>query len=67
MLYNCLKFRKNIESKNPEVAKTNKGKLMIISKCAVSYSKKLRFIKYQEATANKNTFKNTFIKKKKKN
>ena len=39
-----------IKSKNPRVAKTNKGKLMLLSKCAVRDSKKLIFIKKQGAS-----------------
>ena len=48
MLSYCLKCRKNPESKNPKVAKTNKGKLIILSKCSVCDSKKSRYIKKQE-------------------
>ena len=33
MLSNCLKCRKNTESKNPKVVTTNKGKIML--PCAV--------------------------------
>ena len=43
----CLKCRKNTESKNSKVVKTKKRKLMLLSKCAVSDSKKLGFIKEQ--------------------
>ena len=35
MLYRSLKYRKNTETKNPKIAKTNKGKLIILSKCTV--------------------------------
>ena len=45
----CLKCRKNTESINPRVSKTNNGKTMILSKCAICGSKKSRFIKNQEA------------------
>ena len=45
MLHYCFKFRKNMGNKNPKVAKTNKRKLMVLSVCAVSDSKKSRFIK----------------------
>ena len=48
MLSYCLKCRKNPESKNPKVAKTNKGKLIILSKCSVCDIKKSRYIKKQE-------------------
>ena len=39
MLLYCLKCRKNTESKNPKVAKTRNGKIMLLSKCAVCDSK----------------------------
>ena len=44
----CLKCRKNTESINPRVSKTNNGKTMIISKYAIRGSKKSRFIIKQE-------------------
>ena len=34
-----------MESKNPSLAKTNKGELVILSKCAVCDSQKARFTK----------------------
>ena len=40
---------RNAVSKNMNLAKTNKGKLIILSKCTVHDSKKLRFIKKQQA------------------
>ena len=43
----CLKCRKNEESKNPSAAKTNKGKLMLLSICAMCDNKNLRFVKGQ--------------------
>ena len=43
-----MKCRKNTESKNPKVTKTIKEILKILSKYAMSNSKKLRFIKEQE-------------------
>ena len=46
----CLKWRKNIESINPRVSRTNNGKAMILSKCVICASKKSRFIKKQEAS-----------------
>ena len=49
MLSYCLKCKKNTESKNPEVVKTKNGKIMLLSRCAVCNSKKLKFIKEQEA------------------
>ena len=45
----CLKCRKNTENINPRVSKTNNGKTMILSKCAIWVSKESRFIKNQEA------------------
>ena len=44
-----MKFTKNTESKNPKVARTKSGRIMLLSKCAVGYSKKLKLIKQQEA------------------
>ena len=49
MLSCCLKCNKNAESKNPKVAKTNKEKLMLLSKFAVCI--KSRFIKKKEASS----------------
>ena len=46
----CLKCRKNTESINPKISKTNFGKTMILSKCAICGGKKSRFIKKQEAS-----------------
>ena len=45
----CLKCRKNTESKNPKFVKIENGRIMVTSTCAVSGSKKSRFIKEQEA------------------
>ena len=43
--------RKNTESKIPKVARTkNPRRIMLLSKCAVCDSKKLKFIKQQEAS-----------------
>ena len=50
MLSYCLKCRKNTESKNPNVARTKNGRIILLSKCAVSKSKKSKFIKQQEAS-----------------
>ena len=41
----CWKCRKNRESINPRVSKTNDGRTMILSKCAICGIKKSRFIK----------------------
>ena len=43
MLSYCLKCRKDIENINPTVSKTNNGKIMLLSKCAICGSKKSRF------------------------
>ena len=45
MLSCCLKCRNNTESKNPKVVKTKNGGIVLLSKCAVCDSKKLKFIK----------------------
>ena len=51
MLSYCLKCKKkNTESINPKVLKINKGKTMLLSKCAICRGKKSRFIKKQEAS-----------------
>ena len=50
MLSYCLKCRKNTESKNPKVARTKNGRIMLLSKCAVFYNKKSKFIKQKEAS-----------------
>ena len=44
---NCNRNTKNI---NPRVSKTNNGKTMLLSKCAIQGNKKSRFIKKQEAS-----------------
>ena len=50
MLSYCLKCWRNTESKNQKIAKTKKGKIMLLSKCAVCDSKKSRFMKEKEAS-----------------
>ena len=50
MLPYCLKCRKSTESKNPKVARTKNGRIMLFSKCAVCDSEKSKFIKQEEAT-----------------
>ena len=45
----CLKCRKDTENITSGVSKTNNIRTMILSKCAKCESKKLRFIKNQEA------------------
>ena len=49
MLSYCLKYRKNTQSKNPEVAKTKNGRIMLLLRCSVCNSKKSKFLKEQEA------------------
>ena len=44
----CLKCKKNTENIDPEVSSTSNGRVMILSKCAICYGKKSRFIKHQE-------------------
>ena len=43
-----LKCWKNTESINSRISKTNNGKTMILSKCAICGNKRSRFIKKQE-------------------
>ena len=45
MLWYCLKCRKNTGSKNPKVEKTNKGRIILLSKCLVCDTKKSKVIK----------------------
>ena len=49
MLSYCLKCKKKTESINPKVLKTRNGKIIIFSKYAICGSKKLKFIKEQQA------------------
>ena len=42
MLSYCLKYRKNTESKNPKVARTKNGKIMLLPICEVCDSKNLK-------------------------
>ena len=49
MLSYCLKCRKNIENKNPNVVRTKIGRIMLLFKCSVCNSKKSKFRKEQEA------------------
>ena len=48
MVSYCLKCKKNTENINQRVSKTINGKTMILSKCAICGSKKLKFVKEQE-------------------
>ena len=50
MLSCCLKCRWNKENKNPKVVKTKKGRIMLLSNCAVCGSKKSEFIKEHDAS-----------------
>ena len=50
MLSYCLKFRNNTEKKKRKILKTKNERIMLLSKCAVGGSKKLKFIKVQEAS-----------------
>ena len=50
MLSCCLKWRKNIGSKIPRMAKINEGKLILLLKCTMCDSKRSRFLKNQEAS-----------------
>ena len=50
MLLNCLKCRKNTESKHPKIVRTKNGRIMLLLKCAVWDSKKSKFIKNQETS-----------------
>ena len=45
----CLKCRKDTENINPTISKTSNARTMLLSKCAISGSKKSRFIKNHEA------------------
>ena len=39
MSSHCLKCKKNTENINPRVSKTNNGKMILLSKCAICGSK----------------------------
>ena len=49
MKSNCLKCRKDTENIDPKISSSSNGRAMILSKCTICGSKKLRFIKNQEA------------------
>ena len=55
MLFYYLMCRKNTESKNPKVVKNKNRRTMLLSKIEVCNSKKLRFIKEQEASESLST------------
>ena len=44
----CLKCRKNTENKTAKVVRTKSRITMLLSKCSVCNSKKLKFLKEQE-------------------
>ena len=50
MLSYCLKCKKNTKSINPRVLKTSNGKTMILSKCSICSSRKIKLVKRQEAS-----------------
>ena len=54
MLSHCLKCKKNTENINPKVLQISNGKTMLLSKCAMSGTKK---IKTYERTRNKRNIK----------
>ena len=43
----CLKCRKDTENINPRVSKTSNGRTMVLSKCAICNSKKIKI--YQKS------------------
>ena len=47
MLLDCLKCRRNTESKNPKVVRTENRRIMLLLKCEVCDSKKIEI--YQRA------------------
>ena len=49
MLLYCFKRRKITESKNQKVVMKKNGKIILLSKCSVCDSKKLKSIKEEEA------------------
>ena len=50
MLFHWLKCRKNTESKNWKVVRIENRRIIFLSKYALCDSKKLKFIKEQEAS-----------------
>ena len=46
----CFRFRKNTDSKNPRVVKTENEKILISSNCAFCGCKRLSIIKEQETS-----------------
>ena len=50
MLSYCLKCRKSTESKRSKNVRTKNGRIILLSKCEVSDSKSLNFVKIQGAS-----------------
>ena len=48
--YYCLKCRKNIKSKTPNVARTKNGRIMLLSNCVIWDNRKSKFLKQQEVS-----------------
>ena len=48
--YYCLKCRKNIKSKTPNVARTKNGRIMLLSNCVICDNRKSKFLKQQEVS-----------------
>ena len=49
MLSYCLRCRKNTETENPKVVKIKNRRIMLLSRCSVCSSTKLKFLKNQES------------------
>ena len=49
MLSYCVKFRKTTENSDSKILKTKNNRIIMQSKCLVSWSKKSRFVRKQEA------------------
>ena len=52
MLSYCFKYIKGTESINPKVLKTNNGKTMLLSKCAICGTKKIKIYKRTRSKRN---------------
>ena len=50
MLSHCFKYRKDTERKNPEIASTKNGRIMLLSNCVACDNKKLTFVKQQKTS-----------------
>ena len=48
MLSYCLKCGKNTESKTRKVVRTKNGRIILLSKCSVCNSEKLKFLKEKQ-------------------